>query len=91
MAGRWWHGHTCVWGSRACLRRLQLAPQGLEAKIRDLRVFRDVYYTQPIAARLNSVVGKPVRLGEEEYFVLGDNSPISDDSRNWPERGAVRC
>jgi signal peptidase I len=24
------------------------------------------------------------RLGPEEYFVLGDNAEISDDSRNWP-------
>jgi len=63
--------------------------QGLEAKIRDLRVFRDVYYTRPIHAGMNPTVGEPVRLGEDEYFVLGDNSPISDDSRTWPDRGAV--
>ena len=30
-----------------------------------------------------------MRLAADEYFVLGDNSPVSDDSRTWPDRGAV--
>ena len=34
-------------------------------------------------------VPSSVRLEADEYFVLGDSSPISDDSRSWPDRGAV--
>jgi signal peptidase I len=28
--------------------------------------------------------GNPIRLGADEYYFLGDNSPISFDSRYWP-------
>ena len=47
-------------------------------------VERDVHYT---------VSGDPWQersdwtLGDDEYFVLGDNSPASSDSRSWPKAG----
>lgn len=46
-----------------------------------------VFYT-PRAAGQPSYSG-PWQLGKDEYFVLGDNSPVSIDSRTWgpiPER-----
>ena len=69
---------------------LAIGAKGSRSTVRDLRVYRDVYYTHPI--------GLPGASGgatsrcvwrRDEYYVLGDNSPISDDSRTWPERGAI--
>jgi signal peptidase I len=62
---------------------------GLGVEICDLRVYRDVYYTHPIGLRGRWALDEPVRLEAEEYFVLGDNSPISEDSRTWPGGPAV--
>lgn len=52
-------------------------------RVGKLTVLRDVYYTQG--------PGGPTqyRLGPNEYFVLGDNSPHSIDSRVWAARGGV--
>lgn len=48
--------------------------------VRRLRLYRDVYYTAPPGVRGGEV---PVTLADDEYFVLGDNSPVSRDSRSW--------
>lgn len=56
---------------------------GLGAEVRDLRVYRDVYYTHPNGLRGRWGLDEPFRLGADQFFVLGDNSPISEDSRTW--------
>lgn len=38
---------------------------------------------EPLAAA-NGCWGRPITLGADEYFVLGDNTAISDDGRFWP-------
>jgi signal peptidase I len=63
--------------------------EGLQVAVEDLRIYRDVYYTRPIGWDNRWAQDKPVRLGDNEYFVLGDNSSISEDSRTWPGRPAV--
>ncbi len=51
----------------------------------DLRLYRDVHYTSSLAniPRRPFGVDSPYLLGTDEFFVLGDNSPVSNDSRFW--------
>lgn len=39
--------------------------------------------SEPLAAA-NGCWGRPIVLGQDEYFLLGDNTAISDDGRFWP-------
>lgn len=62
---------------------IEISISGGPAKIVDLTVYRDTYY-----ASLNEEHGiaepmQPVKLQDDEIFVLGDNVPVSVDSRHW--------
>lgn len=69
--------------------RLAIGCQGLSTEIRDVCVYRDVYYTRAIDLHARWGSDQPYRLGSDEYFVLGDNSPVSEDSRFWGDRPGV--
>jgi len=53
-------------------------------------IFRDIYYTtttQETGEPCFATTGSPFTLKNNEYFVLGDNSPASHDSRRWSNMG----
>jgi signal peptidase I len=68
-------------------RPLQLGARGCRLVVRDLRLYRDVHYTQFGEHGTQPPHGRPAVLGPAEYFMLGDNSANSQDSRKWPSPG----
>ncbi len=64
---------------------VRFGAQGLDVRVAELIVYRDVYYT---GTRSRNAIQNPYQLGEHQLFVLGDNSPVSHDSRRW-NNGAV--
>ena len=68
------------------VRPLHFTAHGVLARLHHVRLYRDVHYTQ---VGKNAVHGRAVRLGINQTFVLGDNSPNSEDSRFWPNQGMV--
>jgi hypothetical protein len=65
---------------------VRFGARGVAAEVESLKLFRDVYYTDDVGRR---AVDAPVQLDSNEYFVLGDNSPVSKDSRSWSEHTAL--
>jgi signal peptidase I len=64
-------------------RPLQLGARHCHLRIRNLKLYRDAYYTQ----YGENGTRKAVVLPAGEYFMLGDNSGNSQDSRKWPQPG----
>lgn len=56
------------------------AAQGLRLQVTGVKLYRDVYYTSGEGRRASDA---PFQLRSGEYFALGDNSPVSRDSRSW--------
>ena len=61
--------------------------EGADVTLSGLRVLRDVYYIPAVdVGRDGRVIEEPVLefpLAEDQFFVLGDNSAASKDSRLW--------
>lgn len=53
-----------------------------DVRVTSLKMFRDVFYTP---GKRRNAVESEFRIPENCYFVQGDNSPVSSDSRNWEQ------
>ncbi len=62
---------------------VQMRARGCLLVIRNFTLYRDIYYTQ----FGEHGTQHPAILGPSEFFVLGDNSGNSQDSRKWPTPG----
>ncbi len=59
---------------------VRLGGKGLDLVVSELQLYRDIYYT---GGKGRHGVHEPHQLADDEYFMLGDNSPVSLDSRSW--------
>ena len=69
---------------------IEITAANQRCELSHVALWRDVYYLNRDMSRRGMTFwaspGNVIHLGEDEYFVLGDNSPISEDARYW-ERG----
>ncbi|MEZ6046598.1 MAG: hypothetical protein R3C11_13700 [Planctomycetaceae bacterium] len=72
---------------------VEIGAQGSDFQISNLQLFRDIYYRSDFPAQVRHATTKPYQTGPDEFFVLGDNSMRSWDSRCWtnPVFLAITC
>ena len=72
--------------------RIKIGAAAIDLTIHRLRVDRDIHYTSVPPPRRGGgfgITGSPYELHDDEFFVLGDNSPRSQDSRWWNQSPVV--
>ena len=62
---------------------LAVGAAGLQVTLGELTVYRDIHYSRQAVGEVYDAESAGLRLGSGEYYLLGDNSPISLDSRGW--------
>ena len=61
--------------------RIRFGGTHVNATFENIEIFHDIYYTNLSAGTWGTT--QPIQLGEKDYFMLGDNSRNSNDSRVW--------
>jgi len=72
--------------SAGCPPPFGITADGLAVVLRRLQVFRDVHYLDPHGLGRDWSASP---LGSDEVLVLGDNVPVSRDSRHWERPGVA--
>jgi hypothetical protein len=62
---------------------VKFGAKGLDVRVDALKIYRDVHYTEKGSK-------EPYTLNSDEFYMLGDNSPVSADSRVWEGGGVHR-
>ena len=70
-----------------------ISAQGTKLSIDSLRVYRDVFYIATDFDKMSRLIsnvpgGVTFSMSDDQFFVLGDNSPASKDSRLWRVRSS---
>jgi signal peptidase I len=65
--------------------RLGVGAVGLAVTLDRLQVFRDIYYLHSESLSVSD--RRSWHTGQDEVFLVGDNVPASQDSRQWPHSG----
>ena len=66
---------------------LKLGAAAGDFEIQNVRIDRDVFYRDAAGQHATT---SPWKLGPDEFFMLGDNSPVSLDSRSWTRPAVPR-
>jgi signal peptidase I len=77
-------------GSTPALQPVQLEFEDLSVKIDRIQIDRDIYYRSDASRSWVGRNPQGFQLGHDEYFMLGDNSAVSNDSRSWNVAGISR-
>lgn len=60
-----------------------IGAMGMRLALGELTIYRDIYYTRQVVGEVGKGNSAVLPLGRDEYYLLGDNSPLSLDSRSW--------